>query len=78
MSYFDLILTFVLDSVKMFSTVISETHFPCDNDIYIAATDYYFRQGGIILLLSVSLSTSWIILKKSEVVSNLYPVKFLE
>ena len=37
MSYCDLSLTFDPDSVKMFSTVIFETCFPYDNDIWIAA-----------------------------------------
>ena len=50
MSYCDLSLTLDLDSVKMFSTVIFQTYFCHDNDIEIAATDYYLRQGGIIFL----------------------------
>ena len=48
MSYCDLNLTFDLDSVKMFSTVIFQTYFSHDNDILIAATDYYLHQGDII------------------------------
>ena len=50
MLFCDLSLTFDLDSVKMFCTVIFETYFPFDNDIWIAATDYYLHQGGIIFI----------------------------
>ena len=50
MSYCDLSLTFDLDSVKMFYILIFETYFCYDNDIWIAATDYYHHQGGIIYI----------------------------
>ena len=44
MSYCDLSLTFDLNSVKMFSILIFETYFCYDNDIWIAAADYYLPE----------------------------------
>ena len=38
-------LTFDLDSVRMFSTLIFETRFSYDNDMWTAATDNYLHQG---------------------------------
>ena len=89
--YCDLSVTFDLDSVKMFSIVIFKTYFPYDNDIWIAATDYYLRQGSIIFMtvclslclfcvLAAFCKYYWLDLpeKKSEDVSKLNPLKFLE
>ena len=92
MSYCDLSLTFDLHSVRLFSTVIIETYFSCDNDIWIAANDYYLCRGSIISMtvcLSVSLSVCMLAglwkyyyldlpEKKSEDESNLAAVNFLE
>ena len=50
MSYCKLNLTLDIDSVRMFSTVIFQIYFSCDNDIWIATIDYYLYQGGIIFL----------------------------
>ena len=46
----DLSLTFHLDSVRMFSTLIFETYFSYGKDIWVAVTDYYLHQGAIIFM----------------------------
>ena len=83
MSYCDLSLTFDLDSVKMFSTVIFETYFLYDNDIWIAATDYYLCQGGIILItdcLSLCPFVCWqdyaMLLRKQKMCQTYIPLNF--
>ena len=48
--YCDLSLAFDLDSVKMLFIIIFKIYFPYDNDIWIAATDYYLHQGSIIFM----------------------------
>ena len=73
----------------MFSTIIFETYFSYDNDIWIAATSYYLQQGGIMFMtvclfvcLCVSRITQIPLVEfsrnTSEDVFNLDPVKFLE